>query len=90
MLFDKHATRELARQIGVPVAAGRLVRPDDTAAAVLAEFGAPVDGQAPPLLLAGALGSRGKAQVVRDADALAKVLREADPDETLLEQFFPG
>jgi protein-tyrosine-phosphatase len=36
------------------------------------------------------LGARGKVRAVRDADALAKVLREADPDETLLEQFFPG
>jgi hypothetical protein len=30
------------------------------------------------------LGSRGKVRAVWDADALAKVLREADPDETLL------
>ena len=42
VLFDKHATRELAQQVGVPVAAGRLVRPDDTAEAVAAEFGLPL------------------------------------------------
>ena len=90
VLFDKQATRELARQVGVPVAAGRMVRPDDTATAVLAEFGAPVMVKPRRSYALETLGSRGKARVVRDADALAKVLREADPDETLLEQFFPG
>jgi protein-tyrosine-phosphatase/predicted ATP-grasp superfamily ATP-dependent carboligase len=90
VLFDKQATRELARQVGVPVAAGRLVRPDDTATAVLAEFGAPVMVKPRRSYALETLGSRGKARVVRDAAALAKVLREADPDETLLEQFFPG
>ena len=90
VLFDKHATRELARQVGVPVAAGRLVRPDDTAATVLAEFSAPVMVKPRRSYALDTLGSRGKARVVRDADALAKVLRQADPEETLLEQFFVG
>ncbi len=90
VLFDKHATRELARQVGVPVAAGRLVRPDDTAASVLAEFGAPVMVKPRRSYALETLGSRGKARVVRDADALAKALREAAPEETLLEQFFVG
>jgi protein-tyrosine-phosphatase/predicted ATP-grasp superfamily ATP-dependent carboligase len=90
VLFDKHATRELARQTNVPVAEGRLVRLDDTAAAVLAEFGAPVMVKPRRSYALQTLGARGKVRAVRDADALAKVLREADPDETLLEQFFPG
>jgi len=90
VLFDKYATRELAQRTGVPVAAGRLVRPDDTAATVLAELGAPVMVKPRRSYALETLGSRGKARVVRDADALAKTLREADPEETLLEQFFPG
>jgi protein-tyrosine-phosphatase/predicted ATP-grasp superfamily ATP-dependent carboligase len=90
MLFDKHATREMARQVGVPVAIGRLVRPDDTAATVLAEFGAPVMIKPRRSYAIEMLGSRGKARVVRNADALAKALREADPEDTLLEQYFPG
>lgn len=90
VLFDKHATRELARQVGVPVAAGRLIRPDDTAASVLAEFGAPVMVKPRHSYALETLGSRGKAQVVWAADALAKMLRGVDPEETLLEQFFPG
>ncbi len=90
VLFDKHATRELARQVGVPVAAGRMVRPDDTAATVLAEFGAPLMVKPRRSYALETLGSRGKARMVREPAALAKVLREIDPDETLLEQFFPG
>jgi protein-tyrosine-phosphatase len=72
------------------VAAGRLVRSDDTAATVLAEFGAPVLVKPRRSYVLEMLGSRGKARVVQDADALAKLLREAEPEETLLEQFFSG
>jgi len=90
VLFDKFATRELARQVGVPVAAGRLVRPDDSAAGVLAEFGAPVVVKPRRSYALDSLGARGKAQVVGDSDSLARVLREVEPGETLLEQFFPG
>ena len=90
ILFDKHATRELAREVGVPVAAGRLVRPDDTAATVLAEFGAPVMVKPRRSYALETLSARGKARVLRDSDAVAKALREVDPEETLLEQFFVG
>ena len=90
VLFDKHATRELAIQAGVPVAAGGLIRPDDMAATVLAEFGVPVMLKPRRSYTLETLGSRGKARVVPDADSLAKLLREIDPEETLLEQFFPG
>lgn len=90
VLFDKLATRELAQRVGVPVAAGRLLRPDDTAAGVLAELGAPVVVKPRRSYALDSLGARGKAQVVKDADSLARVLREVDPGETLLEQYFPG
>ena len=90
VLFDKHATRELALQAGVPVATGRLLRPDDTAATVLAEFGMPVMLKPRRSYTLETLGSRGKARVVQDADSLAKMLPEVDPEEALLEEFFPG
>jgi protein-tyrosine-phosphatase/predicted ATP-grasp superfamily ATP-dependent carboligase len=90
ILFDKHATRELARQVGVPVAPGRLARPDDTAEAVLAELGAPVMVKPRRSYALETLSSRGKARVVRDAGTLARILAEVAPEETLLEQFFPG
>ena len=90
VLFDKFATRELAGQVGVPVAAGRLLRQNDTAAGVLTEFGVPVVVKPRRSYQLGSLGARGKAQVVADADSLARVLHTLEPGETLLEQYFPG
>ena len=90
VLFDKFATRELARQVGVPVAAGRLLRQDDTAAGVLAEFGAPVVVKPRRSYALDSLGARGKAQIAGHLDSLARILREVEPGETLVEQYFPG
>ena len=90
VLFDKFATRELARQAGVPVAPGRLLRQDDTAAGILAEFGAPLVVKPRRSYALDALGSRSKVHIVEDLDSLARVLRVVNPEETLLESFFPG
>lgn len=40
--FDKHQTRQLAAQCGVPTAPGRLLDPDDTADTLASEFGFPL------------------------------------------------
>jgi protein-tyrosine-phosphatase/predicted ATP-grasp superfamily ATP-dependent carboligase len=40
--FDKHATRELAKSLGVPIAEGRLWSAGDTAAAVTAQLPLPI------------------------------------------------
>jgi protein-tyrosine-phosphatase/predicted ATP-grasp superfamily ATP-dependent carboligase len=90
VLFDKHKTRELARQIGVPVAAGRLARPDDTVERVLAEFGASVVVKPRHSYSLDRLAARGKVQVVGEPAQLARVLRKSDPSETIIEQFFDG
>jgi protein-tyrosine-phosphatase/predicted ATP-grasp superfamily ATP-dependent carboligase len=90
VLFDKHATRELARQVDVPVAAGRLARPDDTAEAVLAELGAPVVVKPRRSYTLGMLASRGSAQIVRDPAILAQLLATCEHDGFVLERFFPG
>lgn len=90
VLFDKHATRELARQVGVPVAHGRLAHPGDTAASVLAEFGAPVVVKPRRSHVLSRLASRGKVRVTSDPTALEHALAESAPEEILLEQFFPG
>jgi protein-tyrosine-phosphatase/predicted ATP-grasp superfamily ATP-dependent carboligase len=89
-LYDKHRTRELARRIGVPVAAGRLARPEDTAAHVLAEFGAPVVVKPRHSYTLDRLGARGTVRVVRDSARLQRLLCECDPDDTVIEQFFAG
>jgi protein-tyrosine-phosphatase/predicted ATP-grasp superfamily ATP-dependent carboligase len=90
VLFDKHATRELAGEAGVPVAAGRLARPDDSAAEVLAEFGAPVVVKPRRSYSLDTLAARGSVQVVTAEDRLAGLLRACDPDETIIERFFAG
>jgi protein-tyrosine-phosphatase/predicted ATP-grasp superfamily ATP-dependent carboligase len=89
-LFDKHATRGLARAAGVPVAAGRLALAGDSAQAVLEEFGAPVVVKPRRSYSLDTLAARGNVQVVTAADRLADVLRACDPGETIIERFFPG
>ena len=90
VLFDKHETRVLAERVGVPVAVGRLLRPDDTAEAVLKDVGAPVVVKPRHSYRLDSLASRGKAQAVRNPLQLSQLLDESDPAETLLERFFPG
>ncbi len=90
VLFDKHATRELAASLGVAVAPGRLPRPDDTPEGLLAELGRPVVVKPRRSYTEGRLHSRAKVQVAGDAAALAQALARLDPEETLLEAFRPG
>ena len=90
LLFDKHETRELARRVGVRVAPGRLVRLDDTAERVLAEFGAPVVVKPRRSYSLQSLGARGQVQVVADATWLRQLLSKSAPDEALLEQYCAG
>ena len=42
LFFDKHSTRELARSLDIPVAAGRILTEADTAQSVAAEVGLPL------------------------------------------------
>jgi protein-tyrosine-phosphatase/predicted ATP-grasp superfamily ATP-dependent carboligase len=90
VLFDKQETREVARQIGVPVAAGRLARPDDTAARLLAEFGAPVVVKPRHSYSLDRLAARGKVQVVGERWQIEHLLSESDPSDTVIEEFFDG
>ncbi len=90
LLFDKHETRELARRVGVAVAAGRLTRPDDTAEAVLAEFGAPVVVKPRHSYSLRTLSTRGKVRVVEDAPQLRQLLQDGNPGEIVVERFFVG
>ena len=90
ILFDKHETRELARRLDVPVAAGRLARAADSAEAVLAELGPPVVVKPRRSYTIDLLSSRGSAQILHTPAALAHVLSANGPDELVLETFFPG
>lgn len=89
-LFDKHETRKLAQQLGIPIAPGRLAREDDTAAELFAEFGTPIVVKPRHSYSLECLASRGEVHVVADQARLAQLLRDCDPDETVIEQFFSG
>ena len=90
ILFDKHATRELARSVGVSISPGRLLRQDDTAAPLLAEFGAPVVIKPRRSYTLDGLGARGRVHVLSEAEKLAQVLAELEPDSALVESYFEG
>ncbi len=90
VLFDKHATRELARGLGVPVAPGRLLTADDTAAGILAEFGTPVAVKPRRSYRLDRLYARGKVEIAGDAAALAALLAGIEPETHLVEGFVPG
>ena len=90
VLFDKHRTREIANRVGVPVAAGRLLRPTDTAEAVLAEFGAPVVVKPRYSYALETLSLRSKVELLAEPTPLQRALHLRVPEETLVEQFFEG
>jgi protein-tyrosine-phosphatase/predicted ATP-grasp superfamily ATP-dependent carboligase len=90
VLFDKHATRELAQRLGIPVSPGRLAQPGESAAAVLAALGAPVVVKPRWSYVLERLDRRGKVQIAGDAAGLARLLAELNAGEHVLEGFFPG
>ncbi len=90
VLFDKYATRELARRLGIPVAEGRLPEPGESADAVLAGLGAPVVIKPRRSFVLERLERRGKVQVARDAAEYARLQPELSAEDHVLERFFPG
>lgn len=90
VLFDKHATRELARSLGVAVSPGRLPAPGETAEAVFAELGSPVVVKPRRSYSVEKLHSRGKVRIVGQATDLADMLSGLNPDEFVYETFRPG
>jgi protein-tyrosine-phosphatase/predicted ATP-grasp superfamily ATP-dependent carboligase len=90
VLFDKSVTRALAIDLGIPVAPGRMLRADDSAEAVMAEFGSPIVVKPIQSYKLDSLHRREKVRVVETVDELQKALVVAEPAETLIEGFFPG
>jgi predicted ATP-grasp superfamily ATP-dependent carboligase len=90
ILFDKHETRELAQRAGVPTASGRLLERGDTSETVIAELGLPVVVKPRWSYSLHRLASRGKVQVAYDRMQLEQLLNGSAPNETVVEQFFPG
>jgi protein-tyrosine-phosphatase/predicted ATP-grasp superfamily ATP-dependent carboligase len=90
LLFDKHATRKLAQEVGIPVAVGRLMRPHDSAEAIFSELGAPIVIKPRRSFSPDNLGIRNRVQVVGDPARLDEILCHVDSDGTLLEKYFDG
>jgi protein-tyrosine-phosphatase/predicted ATP-grasp superfamily ATP-dependent carboligase len=90
ILFDKHETRELAQRASVPTASGRLLERGDTSETVIAELGLPVVVKPRWSYSLHRLASRGKVQVAYDRTRLEQLLNGSAPNETVVEQFFPG
>lgn len=90
VLFDKSATRDLALELGIPVAPGRMLRADDTAEGLLAEFGSPIVVKPIQSYRLNSLHRREKVRVVATVEELQQSLAVVEPSETLIEGFFPG
>ena len=90
VLFDKSATRDLAAQLGIPVSRGRMLRRQDVAEDLLAEFGTPIVVKPVQSYKIGSLHRREKVRVITTVEELQKLLAVVEPTETLVEAFFPG
>lgn len=90
VLFDKHATRELAASLGIAVSPGRLLRPDDTAAGIVEAFGEPIILKPRRSYTLDTLEQRGQVRLLRSRDEVAAVLPVLSPNDFVLERFFPG
>ena len=90
LLFDKIETRTLAQQVGVRIAAGRLLSPTDTADGLLTEFGSPVVLKPRRSYSLEQLAARGKVEVIEEPARLERLLGTLDPGETIVESYFSG
>ena len=90
LLFDKIETRTLAQQVGVPVAAGRLLSPTDTADRLLTELGSPIVLKPRRSYSLEQLASRGKVEVIKEPARLERLLGTLDSGETIVESYFSG
>ncbi len=90
ILYDKHATRELAREVGVPVAPGRLLTAEDTARGLIDAFGLPIALKPRQSYRLDSLHARGKVVIARDRKSLERELARVDRTRTLVEGYVPG
>lgn len=90
-LFDKGATRALAEELGIPVAAGRILHSGCTVAELAAMPGLPLYLKPRKSYEAGSLGERGSVMRIDDEAALARALAQiTDPTGWIAEAAIPG
>ena len=90
VLYDKHATRELASQVGVPIAPGRLLNADDTTNRLAEEFSLPVVIKPRRSYDMDRLHARANVVVGHDCTELDQALRRFEPGGAVVERYFPG
>lgn len=89
LFTDKHATRTLAQEIGIPVARGRLLSAHEYADDLATEFGLPLILKPRSSATAADVQKR-YAQSIADRSALAEALPGAVAGGFLCEAYFPG
>ena len=92
LFFDKHATRELATSLSIPVAAGKILAPSDTAASIISDLGLPMIAKHRQSFAWPEIYVRTKATVVRNEAALAAWMADnsVHGEAILFEKMFPG
>jgi protein-tyrosine-phosphatase/predicted ATP-grasp superfamily ATP-dependent carboligase len=90
VLFDKYRTRELARSLGIPVARGRMIGPNDTAQGLIAEVGLPLAIKPISSYWLDRLYARNQVKMANDESEVADALTEAGGGSHFFEAFFPG
>lgn len=90
--FDKVKTRELAESLGVPVAGGRLMRPDESVHSIVSELCLPVVVKQPKSYALPDLYVRSSTSIIRDEKKLAAYLdkQRQSAEPILLEKMFEG
>ncbi len=90
--FDKFSTRELAAELGVPIARGRLLTAADNAADLCAEFDLPMVLKFRRSYSWNELYVRKNASVIRSRPELEQWLEEnrAETADVFVEEFWPG
>ena len=90
VFFDKYATRELARSLGIPVARGRLIARTDTVGSIIGEAGLPLAVKPLQSYAMGALHARGKVAIVNNEASLSRILPSVRDGNHLFEAYLPG
>ncbi len=91
LFFDKAKTREIAQQLGIPIASGRWLESTDTADILIENFGLPLAIKPKRSFTLDNLAIRQSVRLVDNRESLARVLESiSTPGEYLVEKFFAG
>jgi predicted ATP-grasp superfamily ATP-dependent carboligase len=91
LLFDKGSTRQLAAELDVPVAKGKVLSREDDAADIARTFGLPAVVKSRRSVWPDQVGEWHKVGIVETVDELDKVLHGLDkPERFIVESYFPG